>query len=109
MDIESVKQIESANDGQTIHLFYDEVVGVYLAFGLSAYYTTMSVSPYMSYSDALKMPVVLLNRTQIAILRQSMTKLEHQPQSYYRFRLRMKVGNAGYKKWLKETFGDTDD
>ena len=45
MDIESVKQIESANDGQTIHLFYDEVVGVYLAFGLSAYYTTMSVSP----------------------------------------------------------------
>ena len=43
MDIELVKQLETANDGQTIHLFFDETVGVYLAFGLSAYYTTMVV------------------------------------------------------------------
>ena len=66
----------------------------------------MTLSPYMSYSDALKMPVVLLNRTLIAILPQSVTKLEHQPQSYYRIRLRTKVGTAGYNKWLKETFGE---
>lgn len=97
---------ESVNDGQTIHLFYDEMVGVYLAFGLSAYYTTMVISPYMSYSVALEMPVALLDRNQIAILRQSMTKVEHQQKSYYRFQLRTKVGEAGYKRWMKETFGD---
>ena len=45
MDKELIMQQEAANDGQTIHLYYDEMVGVYLAFGLSAYYTTMVVTP----------------------------------------------------------------
>lgn len=104
MDIELIKQQESANDGQTIHLFYDEMVGMYLAFGLSAYYSTMVVDPFMSYSNALNMPVALLNHGLIQYLRQSVTKVEHQQKSYYRFQLRTKVGDAGYKRWMKETF-----
>ena len=61
MDIELVKQLEAANDGQTINLFFDDIVGVYLAFGLSAYYTTMVVTPYVTFSSALgaHAPVVL--------------------------------------------------
>ena len=106
MDIELVKQTEAANDGWTIHLFYDETVGMYLAFGLSAYYSTMAITPVLSFSDALKMPVALLDRTQTFVLRQSVTKLEHQPRAYYRFRLRSKVGTAGYERWKKETLGE---
>lgn len=106
MDIELIKQQEVANDGQTIHLYYDEIVGAYLAFGLSSYYSTMVVDPYLSYSDALKMPVALLDRGQINYLRQSVTKMEHRPHAYYRFRLRSKVGTAGYERWLKDTFRD---
>ena len=102
MDIELVKQLEGANDGQTIHLFFDETVGVYLAFGLSAYYTTMVVTPYVSFSEALQMPVALLRKGHINSLRQAMTKLEHTPQSYYRFSLRQKVGTAGYERWMKQ-------
>ena len=97
---------ESVNDGQTIHLFYDDMVGMYLAFGLSAYYSTMVVEPFLSYSDAMNMPVAMLDRLQIKFLRQSMTKLEHQQKTYYRFRLRSKVGNAGYERWMKQTFGE---
>ena len=104
MNIELIKQQEAANDGQTIHLFYDEISGMYMAFGLSAYYTTMSVDPVISYSDALGMPVALLDRGLIQYLRQSVTKVEHQPQAYYRFRLRTKVGSAGYERWRKELF-----
>ena len=106
MEKNIVIEKESVNDGQTIHLFYDEIVGVYLAFGLSAYYTTMVVEPYISYSNALEMPVALLDCLQIKFLRQSVTKVEHQQKSYYRFQLRTKVGEAGYKRWLKETFGE---
>lgn len=106
MDIELIRQLEAANDGQTIHLFYDDMIGVYLAFGLSAYYSTMVVSPYMSYSDALKMPVALLNHNDIGNLRQSVTKVEHQRQTYYRFRLRTNVGTAGYDRWIKQMFGE---
>ena len=106
MDLELVKQLEPSNDGQTIHLYYDEIVGAYLAFGLSAYYSTMVVDSYLSYSDALNMPVALLDRGQINNLRQSVTKMEHRPHAYYRFRLRSKVGTAGYDRWLKDTFRD---
>lgn len=105
MDIELIKQQETSNDGQTIHLFYNNTVGMYLAFGLSAYYSTMVVEPCISYSDALNMPVALLDRSQIKFLRQSVTKAEHQPQAYYKFRLRSKVGIAGYERWMKDTFG----
>ena len=83
MDIELVKQLETANDGQTIHLFFDEMVGVYLAFGLSAYYTTMVVTPYVSFSEALQMPVALLRKGHINSLRQ-------------------KVGTAGYERWMEQ-------
>lgn len=104
MNIESIKQQEAANDGQTIHLFYDEIAGMYMAFGLSAYYSTMSVDPVISYSDALGMPVALLSHDVVKYLRQSVTKVDHQPQAYYRFRLRTKVGSAGYERWRKELF-----
>lgn len=106
ISIEEIKQLEAANDGQTIHLFYDEMIGLYLAYGLSAYYTTMVLTPNISFSNALMMPVALLSREDILYMRQSLTKVEHQPKSYYRFRLRTKVGEAGYRRWCKETFGD---
>lgn len=107
MDIEMVKQLEAANDGQTIHLFFDDTVGVYLAFGLSAYYTTMVVTPYVSFSEALQMPVALLRRGHVNSLRQAMKRVEHTPQSYYRFCLRQKVGNAGYERWMSQELEKT--
>lgn len=107
MDKNAIKIQEAANDGQSVFLYYDAMAGVYLAFGLSAYYTTMVTEPYISYSEEMQMPVALLNRLQIKFLRQSLTKVEHQPQTYYRFRLRSKVGTAGYERWMKDTFGDS--
>lgn len=108
MDIELVKQLEAANDGQTIHLFFDETVGVYLAFGLSAYYSTMVVTPYVSFSEALQMPVALLRKGHINSLRQAMTKVEHTPHSYYRFCLRQQVGSAGYERWMTKELEKTE-
>lgn len=106
MDIELIKEKEAANDGQTIHLFYDDIAGMYMAFGLSAYYSTMVVEPIISYSDTVKMPVALLNRHDIIYLRQSVTKVKHRSQFYYQFRLRSKIGTAGYERWMKDTFGE---
>ena len=96
---------ELTNDGQTIHLYYDAMTGVYLAFGLSAYYTTMVTEPYMSYSEDMQMPVALLRREHILFLRQSMKKVEHQMKSFYQFELRTPVGKAGYDKWEKKIRG----
>ena len=99
MDRNEIVMKEGANDGQSIFLYYDSMAGVYLAYGLSAYYTTMVTEPYMSYSEELQMPVALLRKEHILYLRQSLTKLEHEAKKYYRFRLRVPVGEAGYDRW----------
>ena len=101
MDKTKIMQLEAANDGQTVYLFYDDMAGLYLAFGLSAYYVTMVTNPFMSYSNAMGMPVALLKRHHILLLRQALTKVEHIQKSYYVFRMRQKIGDAGYKAWGK--------
>ena len=55
----------------------------------------------MSYSDAMDMPVALLKRSHILLLRQALTKVEHVQKSYYVFRMRQKIGDAGYETWKK--------
>ena len=99
MDKELIAQREAANDGQSVFLYYDDMAGVYLAYGQSAYYTTMVTEPYMSFSEVMNMPVALLRRSHVLYLRQSMNKLEHRKKEFYRFEMKMQVGKAGYEKW----------
>ena len=101
MDKNEITLKEAGNDGQSLFLYYDAMAGVYLAYGLSAYYTTMVTEPYMSYSEEMQMPVALLRREHILYLRQSLTKVEHQAKHYYRFQMRASVGEAGYDRWAQ--------
>ena len=96
---------ETSNDGESVFLFYDERCGIYTAFGWSAYYSTLVVDPILSYSDELQMPVALIQRDLIHSLRQSLTKVEHEVKKRYVFRLKNKIGSAGYQKWVKDNFG----
>ena len=102
MDKEVISRQEEANDGQTVFLYYDTMAGVYLAYGLSAYYTTLVTDPYMSYSEEMEMPVALLRRNHVNDLRQGMTKVEHTAKSFYRFRLTYPLGKEGYDKWAQK-------
>ena len=107
MDKDKIAQQEAANDGQTINLYYDEMVGLYLAFGLSAYYTTMVASPHITFSDALQLPVALLRKGHVNMLRQALEKVEHTEKCFYRFRLRTKVGDSGYERWKVKSLEKT--
>lgn len=99
MDKNEITLREVGNDGRSVFLYYDAMAGVYLAYGLSAYYTTMVTEPYMSYSEEMQMPVALLRREHINQMRQSLKKLEHTVKNFYRFQLRSTIGEAGYDKW----------
>lgn len=101
MEINKITLHEVGNDGKTVYLYYDDLAGLYLAFGLSAYYTTMVTEPYMSYSEELQMPVALLRREHILYLRQSLKKVEHEQKKSYTFELKQPVGEAGYEKWAE--------
>lgn len=100
---------EKANDGRSVFLFYDDMAGLYLAFGMSAYYTTLVTNPFISYSDKMHMPVALLKREHILYLRQSMTKVEHIQGQYYHFQMKSNVGDAGYKQWMAKKLKRTDE
>ena len=102
MDKNKITLQEVANDGQSIFLYYDDMAGLYLAYGLSAYYTTMVTEPYMSYSDEMQMPVAMLRREHILYLRQSLKKIDHQQHSYYKFQTRTVIGEKGYSKWAQK-------
>ena len=99
IDKEIITKNEAENDGKTIHLYFDDIAGMYMAFGLSAYYTTMVTDPYMSFSDAFQMPVALLRREHVLYLRQGLKIQEHTIRPYYRFTMREIVGEAGYQRW----------
>lgn len=101
MDMNKITLHEVGNDGKTVYLYYDDLAGLYLAFGLSAYYTTMVTEPYMSYSEELQMPVALLRREHILYLRQSLKNVEHEVKKSYTFELKQPVGEAGYEKWAQ--------
>ena len=101
MDKNEILAQETSNNGLTINLYYDAMAGVYLAFGMSAYYTTMVTNPFMSYSEEMQMPVAMLRREHILYLRQSLTKMDHACKSFYRFQLRTPIGDAGYERWAR--------
>ena len=105
MNREEILSQEAANDGRTVNLYYDEMAGLYIAYGLSAYYVTMVTNPFLSYSEEIGMPVALLNRGHILALRQTLTKLEHVDNQYYRFRLRSTIADAGYDSWKQRVYG----
>lgn len=102
IDKEIILKKESENDGQSIYLFYDEFYSLYVAFGLSAFYSTMVVDPYLTYSDELDIPVAMFSKAQIRIMRQSLIKVEHTQGRTYQFRTRIPLGRAGYEKWKSE-------
>ena len=99
IDKEIITKNEAENDGKTIYLYFDDIAGMYMAFGLSAYYSTMVTDPYMSFSDALQMPVALLRREHVLYLRQGLKIQEHTIRTFYRFTMRENVGRAGYERW----------
>jgi len=99
MERERVLQYEANNDGQSIFLFYDRMTGVYTAFGLSAYYVSMVTEPYMSYSEEMEMPVALLRKEHVYSVRQTVKRIEHIPQNFYYFQMRLCIGRDGYDSW----------
>lgn len=84
---------EAGNDGRTLFLYYDGLAGLYLAFGLSP--TTLRWwEPCLSYSDEQQMPVALLQRDHILLLRQGLEKVEHRTRHSFRFCMRT-TGESG--------------
>lgn len=100
MDKEKIFEQEASNDGQSVFLFYDEDEGCYKAYGWSAYYADMIANGVLYYSETLQMPIMVLGKKAIQDLRYNMTVVEHRPHEFYRFKTKVRIGDAGYERWM---------
>ena len=100
MNLELIKQNERNNGGKYVHLYYNEEIGMYTAYGLSAYLVTYVVDPILSYSVALQMPVALLKREHIETCRRSLAKRKHEIHQYYLFEMANCLPkDENYERW----------
>ncbi len=97
---DKIQKMELSNDEQTINLFYDETLGKYVAFGPSAYYTTIVADPYAIYSNDFGMPMVALNEQELQLLCKTMIVVAHETNDYYKIQLHNKVGQRWYQTWI---------
>ena len=100
MKIEDIIRNEEQNAGKYIHLYYNDEIGMYTAYGLSAYLVTYVENPILSYSEAAQMPVALLNGEHIYTCRRSLTKRVHKVNQYYLFEMANCLPkDENYERW----------
>ena len=58
---ESITRNEVLNDGKTIHLYFNSMIGLYVAYGISAFLLWKHAHAKPSYSEDMQMPVAVIN------------------------------------------------
>lgn len=94
---------EVQNDGKTIHLYFDTRVGLYVAYGFSAFFVAHIVDGISAFSEDLQMPVVLLRKPDVAELRLNTVKHLHDYHEYYRLELKQAMLLDDYARWASST------
>lgn len=101
MDKEQITQNEVDNDGKTIHLYFNTEIGLYVAYGFSAFFASHIINVIAAFSEDLRMPVALMRKSDVTELRLSTNKLVHDYHVYYRLELKHKIPLDDYVRWAK--------
>ena len=76
-------------------------VGLYVAYGFSAFYAAHIVNVIASFSEDMQMPVALLKKPDVTELRLSTNKLQHDYHVYYKLALKHELGLDDYGRWVE--------
>lgn len=94
---------EVQNDGKTIHLYFNTEVGLYVAYGFSAFFSSHIVNVITAFSEDLQMPVALMRKQDVEELRMGTVKHEHDYHEYYRLELKKELPLDDYSRWANST------
>lgn len=98
-DVVVLNEVE--NDGKTIHLYFSKEIGLYVAYGFSAFFAAHIVDVIASFSEDIQMPVALLKKPVVDELRLSCHKISHEHHVYYRLELKHELGLDDYARWVE--------
>lgn len=92
---------EVLNDGKTVHLYFNGLVGLYVAYGYSAFLLSKTIAVSASYSWDMQMPVVVINAVRQKEVVKILQEKKHTP-AYYCFVTRDAVNMDEYAEWAGE-------
>lgn len=95
---------EVNNTGDRIHLYYNGLVGLYVAYGISAFLLSMETQVSPSYSQDMQMPAAVIN---VAHYNQLKEKLEvvGKGENYRCLRASVAYDEGEYTEWASELRG----
>lgn len=99
MNKDLITENEVKNDEKTIHLYFNPEVGLYTAYGFSAFFVSHIVNTICSFSEDLQMPVALMRKPTVEELRRSTVREQHDYHEYYKLGLKRPISLDGYVRW----------
>lgn len=100
MNKDQITQNEVMNDGKTIHLYFNSEIGLYIAYGFSAFFAAHIVDVIAAFSEDLQMPVALMRKPDVTELRASTIKHQHDYHQYYKLELKHELALDDYARWV---------
>ena len=91
---------EVNNDGKSIYLYFNGLIGLYAAYGFSAYLLSKNTEVKVSYSDNMQMPVVVINSTHLDEIKKKLVVKEHR-HGFYCLAVDEPLNEDDYSDWAE--------
>lgn len=95
---ETITRNEAFNDGKTIHLYFNGMIGLYVAYGISAYLLCKYAKAKPSYSDEMQMPAAVINTEHFEELRKKIG-LSKKVSNYRCLKVNTAYDEEDYSEW----------
>jgi hypothetical protein len=94
---------EVMNDGMTLHLYFSQMFGEYVAYGFSAYVAcgqcpSIDSRPFLSYSAHFQMPKVRVDGRSLKVLKRKLAVLVDEA-GYMRLHDSEPIDEDEYEEW----------
>ena len=102
MNTELISANEIISNGKTIYLYYNDVIGAWMAFGESAFHLKGEKDCLFSYSADLQMLCAVCPASVIAEIKTKGTVIEDLPGSRLALQAEAQVDGESYKQWTTQ-------
>lgn len=102
---EIITRNEVLNDGRSIHLYFNGFIGLYAAYGYSAFLLSKVTTVAPSYSESMQMPVVVMNTSHLEEVKSQLNMLS-KGKGYYCLEVKQTFDEDAYDDWASELRGE---
>lgn len=102
MDGSQITINEVMNDGKVVHVYFNNLTGLYMVFGLSAYIAMKHIGGVESYSEQLQMPVVQMTKKQTGKLYSTLHVVNDPKKGHILIELEQNIDESGYTGWASK-------